>query len=570
LAGEAQGDLTVRTAFGLVLLVLIPAALFTVPLTFLLLRQYRGHVLRLMARRVRPTGDSSQTLPAQSASPAVAAPELVYFTDGPGSGSVAASDLYLRMRRLSRRAAAVYIAGGVAFASVMAAGQAAVGLLQGVPWSLVLPYLRALPTVVWLSYLLSLLSSVMLFAFPAVLMMNLVAAIDRRSKYTATAVYLALYVILGLFFMLISPSEERWGMFRFWAANNLVPTLLTSGLMYRGLQGIGPMVYAFTMFVGFVAVLVPSGWEVFSKVRGVQGVCCTVPVILLPVAIGAGLLAAVRWLYQRKLVSENSLLVDSVWLIFAFVYALVVGVDAYGPVLALASFVLFKSVTGLGFALSARPSRESKGRSAPQLLFLRVFALGKRSEQLYTALSNAWRYVGSIRLIIGPDLATSTVQPHNFLDFVSGRLERQFIDSADALERRVAEMDSVPDPDGRFRVNDFFCYQDTWRMVLSRLASDNVVALLDLRQFSVRNTGCVYEIEELLNRVPLERILFVVDRTTDDAFLGQIIRQAWTKMAPDSPNRQTQCPQLRLFCHVAKRSGDYDSLLRALAASGGS
>jgi hypothetical protein len=558
----------VRIAFGLLLLGLIPAALFTVPFTFLLLRQYRSHVRRLMARRVRPEGDSSPAVAAGGASPAVAAPELVYLSAGPGSGAMAAGALYLRMRRLSRRAAAAYIAGGVGFALVMAAGQAAVGLFQGVPLSLLLPYSRALPMVVWLSYLLSLLASVMLFAFPAVLTMDLLAAIDRRTKCTATGVYLALYIILSLFFMLISPSEERWGTFRFWAANNLVPTLLTSALMYRGLQGVGPMVYAFTMCVSLAVVLVPSGWDVFTKVRGVQGVCCTVPVILLPVAIGAGLLAAVRWLYQRKLVSENSLLVDSIWLIFGFAYAIVVGIDAYGPVLALASFVVFKSVTGLAFALSARRSRESRGRSAPQLLFLRVFALGKRSEQLYTALSKAWRYVGSIRLIIGPDLAASTIQPHNLLDFVSGRLEGQFIGSVNALQRRVAEMDPAPDPDGRFRVNDFFCYQDTWRMVLSRLASDNVVALLDLRQFSARNAGCVYEIEELLNRVPLERILLVVDRTTDDAFLGQTIRQAWTRMAADSPNLQTRSPQVRLFRQSTERSGNYEPLLRVLAAAG--
>jgi hypothetical protein len=42
---------------------------------------------------------------------------------------------------------------------------------------------------------------------------------------------------------------------------------------------------------------------------------------------------------------------------------------------------------------------------------LRVFALGKRSEALFEALSRPWRYIGSVSLIAGEDLALSTVAP---------------------------------------------------------------------------------------------------------------------------------------------------------------
>jgi hypothetical protein len=144
--------------------------------------------------------------------------------------------------------------------------------------------------------------------------------------------------------------------------------------------------------------------------------------------------------------------------------------------------------------------------------------LGKRSERLFDALAKHWRHVGSMRLIAGPDLATTTIEPHEFLDFLGGKLARRFIDGPDALNQRISEMDLKPDGDGRFRVCDFFCHEDTWQMTLTRLVADSDAVLMDLRGFSQENHGVVYEIEELISVVPLERVVFVIDQTTDEKF----------------------------------------------------
>jgi hypothetical protein len=36
----------------------------------------------------------------------------------------------------------------------------------------------------------------------------------------------------------------------------------------------------------------------------------------------------------------------------------------------------------------------------------------------------------------------------------------------------LAERDHVQDPDGRFRINNFFCHADSWRSALPRLVED--------------------------------------------------------------------------------------------------
>jgi len=287
--------------------------------------------------------------------------------------------------------------------------------------------------------------------------------------------------------------------------------------------------------------------------------------ILLTVTLGWFVLQLLKWLYLHKRQSGQSLILDPIWLMFGyFTSALMVFKSPWwifaGPV----AFVCYKIVTWAGFALLNRKRRKIKGL---ELLLLRVFSLGKRSEQLYNLIARAWRYVGDIRFITGPDLATATVEPHNFLDYISGRLRHHFIDSAETLERRIRNLDVVPGLDGRYRIHDFFCYDDTWKMVLSCLAHDSDVILMDLRKFSRTNTGCVFEISELIKHVPLKKVVFVIDQTTDEAFLREYIEDSWKGLAAGSPNREL-CTKIQILHYDETRPGGFRQLLYALSVAG--
>jgi hypothetical protein len=66
---------------------------------------------------------------------------------------------------------------------------------------------------------------------------------------------------------------------------------------------------------------------------------------------------------------------------------------------------------------------------------------------------------------------------------------------------------------------------------------------MDLRNLSSGNAGCVFEIRELLDTVPAERLVFVVDRTTDQAFLEQTWRDACKHLhaAPNEASLRLRC-----------------------------
>jgi hypothetical protein len=191
--------------------------------------------------------------------------------------------------------------------------------------------------------------------------------------------------------------------------------------------------------------------------------------------------------------------------------------------------------------------RPGDARVPVDLVLLRVFSLGKRSERLFNGFAKSWLHGGTIRMIAGPDLAKATVEPHEFLGFLTGHIDRRFISGAETLERRVAETKPHRDTDGRYRVGDFFCHDDTWKTVLRQLAGESDVVMMDLRGFAQRHKGCAFEIHELLNVVPLGRIVLVVDATTDQPFLRETLLQGWANLAAGSPNRHDPDPRVRLF-----------------------
>jgi hypothetical protein len=230
----------------------------------------------------------------------------------------------------------------------------------------------------------------------------------------------------------------------------------------------------------------------------------------------------IRRQYQAKQMSDESVTIDAIWLVFTIAYSinLVFGHPLWalaGPV----AFAAYKLCVRVGLTWALRDS--TGGQRSPVLLVLRSFSIGKDGERLFDVVDRFWRRVGSIQMIAGVDLARRTIEPHEFLDFLSGKLARRFIDGPEVLDQRLRERDMRPDRDLRFRVNDFFCYDDTWKMVLSRLARESDAVLMDLRGFSQKNQGCVFELRELARMVPLESVVFVIDRRTDETLLAETL-----------------------------------------------
>ena len=201
----------------------------------------------------------------------------------------------------------------------------------------------------------------------------------------------------------------------------------------------------------------------------------------------------IKWLgrrYQDRKMSDQSLTLDAMWLLFGVVQSITLAFEGWAWVFTgLAAFAVYKAVDSPWIRRDRRQSRRRAESRRCSCCGSSRWAAGASACSM--RLSKRWLRAGSISMIAGPDLVTSTVEPHEFLDFVGGDLSRQFVRGGDDLERRLREMAHGPDPDGRYRVNEFFCYADTWKETMRKLSAGADAVLMDLRSFSPSNQGCV-------------------------------------------------------------------------------
>jgi hypothetical protein len=541
--------------------VTVLATAMTLPTSWVLLRRYRRAVLRAMS-----SAAAAQDIAPAPSAVTVSAPDRVEPRCAARLGRDVLRDPW--------RCAARYALAGLTFASTLAVGSMV--LLR----VLVHPFYFLL--LVWV------------FAWPVVLMVNWVVAFGWRMRSTTALAYFGALAGLGLlasrvpnvgatdlgaFRLPAFSTVTPLGLVQLWSLFNLLPTVLLLAFFIRRVRAVGPLVLSFMTVAVTGSTL--TFWGMFYRGVAERVIAAAVKlhVSVLWILFGGATLAFVAfgglgWLlavwirrgYQRKTISDQSLTLDAVWLLFGATGS--IGLVLGGPLLALTgvlAFLVYKLTVRLSLRLL--PPLAESGRDCTALLFLRVFSLGKRSELLFDAIAKHWRHVGSVQFITGPDLATSTVEPHQFLEFLTGKLSQLFIGSQEALERRMQLLDVRPDADGRFRINHFFCRSDTWQSVMARLVRDSNAVLMDLRSFSPKNAGCIVEIKELIDVAPLGKLVLVIDKTTDRAFLDETLDQAWQSMHPASPNRETPRAALQPFHLESLGAPERRRLLRRLCSA---
>jgi hypothetical protein len=369
-----------------------------------------------------------------------------------------------------------------------------------------------------------------------VLALGIVAGATRRQRILIAIAYATLYAVLIGVGVWRSPTTSGGQLLTLWALNNLPSTVLVLFCLSRPIRAVGPLillVLTVSLCGADLCIALVGSRDSFIRAAvqlgdliGLEGAGTFLAVgvtgFLVLGIVGAALLFWIARQYERKQVSDESLTIHTLWWLFVFGHAIGLAFEnVAAPLIGVAAMIVFTVVSRIGLA------RWSRGAgSGHRLLLLRSFSIGARAERFFDAFQKHWRRTGSIEMIAGFDLAARTIEPHEFLDFITGTVSRRFIAGRAALDQRLREMDTRPDRDGRFRVNEFFCYNDTWREVLLALVHHADAVLMDLRGFSHENAGCVFEIGELFSLVPLGRIVFLVDEGTDLPFLHETFAAA--------------------------------------------
>jgi hypothetical protein len=328
-----------------------------------------------------------------------------------------------------------------------------------------------------------------------------------------------------------------------------LPMLLGLATGARRVRGVAPIVFAGLLVFGLAPLL---GMRLTQWLTGSQtgaawvlsGPGLDTGFILLALPVGVLAWRRLRTLardYDAKRFSDAQLLARTWWLLVVAGNA-VEGVSAHEGgavrqllILAASALAYLMFAPLLGWALkrayAPSPHTPQMARPAPRtLLLLRVFGDTARTEALFDRIASRWRLFGPVTMIAAPDVIARTVDPGDFLRFASGNIGASFVNTQADLEQRLATLDRQPDPDGRYRINEFCCRDSTWQATVVELIQRADAVVMDLRGFSAQRLGCEFELRELSARLNAEQVVLVVDGSTDRALLARSIGAGASRM----------------------------------------
>lgn len=341
----------------------------------------------------------------------------------------------------------------------------------------------------------------------------------KRHPWLGTAV-----VLLGLFVLLIAFGVSMRETSFFYLVGGTVVGALAIALCYYTLVDRIRRIVAPLLAAGYFAAIAAAFGVLELALPGEADPGWAWVLLAWVAAIAAGWLARnfmLSWIglaYEQKVFSDAQFQVFC-WMISVSGVIVCVGTLTRGEQAHLLDpinlWLLAATVLALVVYWAVTRYLMQPLASNKRLLVLRVFSRDRRGERLLDELEYRWRFIGPIVLIAGKDVAERTIDPAKAANFLRGRLKDIFVPNLHVLNKQVVAMDETPDPDGRYRVNEFFCFDDLWKEAVRRLLDSSDAIVLDLSEFTADRQGTAYELGLLMEREALSRTVFLVSAMTD-------------------------------------------------------
>jgi hypothetical protein len=193
--------------------------------------------------------------------------------------------------------------------------------------------------------------------------------------------------------------------------------------------------------------------------------------------------------------------------------------------------------------------RNIVGHRPLQIAYLRLFENQPRTR---TFVEGAWREFGYVHLL----RSAASVTPAEYRwSKRSGDLSGMFIRSREQLIAAIGRRRDQPirkgrykfknvnattikvrDPYGSYPLRALLCHGSFWKAAVDELLERVDLVALDLSGFTAKHLGTRYELQRVVDRFPIERVVFLADERSNRKFLDDQLRQTWFQMAEGSPN----------------------------------
>lgn len=229
--------------------------------------------------------------------------------------------------------------------------------------------------------------------------------------------------------------------------------------------------------------------------------------------------------------------------------------DTFLLTIIVVAFAIHICTSILLFGLSWKVKRQ--GFPTVNMLALWVFGTQNIWDLLEYLILPVWRKLGNIYLIRGGEHILKQVSLWDTLLFLRGK-DRIISKTSEQITERLNEFKKQTDRSLEYRFNTLVCGDNSWQFALHSLIDDADLVVMHLSNFSPINQGCIYELEQLINRVPMDDFFLLVDRhSTDYDFLLEKLQELWKKMKSSSPNHKEQSQGIQIiFLERAAKTPD--------------
>ena len=202
---------------------------------------------------------------------------------------------------------------------------------------------------------------------------------------------------------------------------------------------------------------------------------------------------------------------------------------------------LILAYSGLVFILASVLRQQVSTHQPLNLLFLWVFDSGIYAKSTMIGVRSIWRFLGPMQFLRGGDLTV------DMGDLVRKEGAELVVDTPKELERSLKAFRHTSNWLGMYAQTSLLCGDAVWRSAVHTFLQNANVVVMNLFKFSKSNQGCLYELGLLFDTFPIERMLFLVDETTELDFLRETLDQNWNNMSVASPNYATTSASVRIY-----------------------
>lgn len=183
-----------------------------------------------------------------------------------------------------------------------------------------------------------------------------------------------------------------------------------------------------------------------------------------------------------------------------------------------------------------------------RIAYLRLFDNEPRVRDF---MRGAWREFGYVHLI----RSAASVSPTELREAHRLGTTKMFINTRARMSEELYHQPVHPLPRGRHRllgaargavlvkdaygsypVRALLCHGGFWKSAVDTLLTHVDLVVIDLSGYRRENEGTRFELQRVIDRVPVHRFVLLTDASGDRAFLEAQIREAWSHMAHGSPN----------------------------------